>query len=336
MPKLATYDRTALGRILASQDQVIGRNQALACGMSAEVVRYKLRPGGPWQVVLPGVYLTHGGRLNTPERVTAAFVHAGSGVAITGLVALARHGIPCELGEFVDVLVPPECRRTDLGFVRLHRTSVVPRVYSDGVIPYAAPARAIADAVRQFADLADVRALVAAGVQRGKVSIGQLEDELRAGRPQGSARLRQALTEVAAGVRSVAEGDLRILIRKHQLPEPLLNPQLFAGPEFLASPDAFWPEAGVAAEVDSREWHLSPADWERTLARHARMTAHGILVLHYPPKRIRMEPLIVAREIRSALESARGPLPHIRTVPAAHTGNASARAQPRWSARGAG
>jgi hypothetical protein len=325
MPKLATYDRPALARVLAAQDLVIGRNQALACGMSAEAVRYKLRPGGPWQVVLPGVYLTHGGRLNTSERVAAAFVYAGSAVAITGVVALARHGIPCALGEFVDVLVPLECRRTDLSFVRLHRTSIVPSVYSDGVIPYAAPARAIADAVRQLADLADVRALVAAGVQRGKVSIGQLEDELRAGPPQGSARLRQALAEVAAGARSVAEGDLRILIRKNQLPEPLLNPQLFVGSEFLASPDAFWPEAGVAAEVDSREWHLSPADWERTLARHARMTAHGILVLHYPPKRIRTEPAIVAREIRSALESARGPLPRIRVVPVAHTGDADAR-----------
>ena len=71
----------------------------------------------------------------------------------------------------------------------------------------------------------------------------------------------------------------------------------------------------MAAEVDSRQWHLSPGDWERTLARHARMTAQGILVLHFPPAKVRDQPGLVVREIRSALAASRGPLPHIKTVP---------------------
>jgi hypothetical protein len=67
----------------------------------------------------------------------------------------------------------------------------------------------------------------------------------------------------------------------------------------------------VAAEVDSREWHLSPYDWDRTLARHARMSSHGILVLHFTPRRIRSEPLSVAADVRAALDSVcdRPPLP---------------------------
>jgi hypothetical protein len=28
---------------------------------------------------------------------------------------------------------------------------------------------------------------------------------------------------------------------------------------FIASPDAWWAREGVAAEIDSREWHLNPA-----------------------------------------------------------------------------
>jgi len=43
-------------------------------------------------------------------------------------------------------------------------------------------------------------------------------------------------------------------------------PRAVADAVFLAMPDAWWPAAGVAVEVDSREWHLSPADWERTCA----------------------------------------------------------------------
>lgn len=122
---------------------------------------------------------------------------------------------------------------------------------------------------------------------------------------------------MAEGVRSTAEADLVRLIRRHRLPMPMLNPRLFIGGEFLAMPDAWWPQAGVAVEVDSREWHLSPAEWEQTMARHARMSAHGIIVLHYPPSRIRAAGREVAAEIRSALDAARGrPLQPILARPA--------------------
>ena len=102
------------------------------------------------------------------------------------------------------------------------------------------------------------------------------------------------------------------------LPEPLYNPRLFVGDVFLAQPDAWWAEAGVVAEVDSREWHLSPEAWLRTQRRHDLMSAHGIIVQHYAPSRIRTDGAGVVAEIRGALEKAgkqRPPLP-IRTVPA--------------------
>jgi very-short-patch-repair endonuclease len=317
MPRLARYDRHAVAAILNEQDQVISRKQALACGMSAEALRLRLRPDGPWQVVLPGVYLTQTGALRYEHRIAAAFLHAGAGLAITGLGAAARHGIPCDPGEFVDVLVPHDCKRTDVRFVRLHRTTVVPKTYNDGgFVPFAAPARAVADAARLMTDLTEVRALVAAAVQRRRASIWQLAEELTIGPRQGSALLRRALTEVADGVRSTAEGDLRTLIKRDRLPEPLYNPSLYVGEDFLASPDAWWRDAGVAAEVDSKEYHLSPEQWAKTTDRHARMTAQGILVLHFPPSKIRGDGGQVAQQIRSALESSRGPLPQIRTVPA--------------------
>jgi hypothetical protein len=316
MPKLASYDRAALLATLTAQDQVISRQQTLACGMTIGTLRYRVRLGGPWQIVLPGIYLAQTGPLQSAQRDIAAFLHAEPAVAITGVAAAARQGIPCKRTEFVDVLVPRGCRRGDAGFVRLHRTAITPKLFIDGVVRYALPARAVADAARQINDAAEVRALVAASVQRGKVAIWQLAAELQNGPKRGSARLREVLAEVADGVRSNAEGDLRALMKRAQLPAPLFNAKLYVGDEFLASPDAWWRELGVAAEVDSKEWHLSPEDWEQTLARHARMTAQGILVLHFPPSKIRKEGWLVIREIRSALNSARGPLPHIRTVAA--------------------
>ncbi len=146
---------------------------------------------------------------------------------------------------------------------------------------------------------------------------GRLVEELQQGPKQGSAPLRRALAEVADGVRSAAEGQLHTLIKRAGLPMPTFNPRLFVGRDFLAAPDCWWPEAGVAAEVDSREWHLSPRDWENTLARQARMAAAGIIVLHFPPSRIHTGRKEVIAEIRSALAAGRGrPLPQVRTLPA--------------------
>jgi hypothetical protein len=318
MPKLTPYDAKLLAATLSNQSQVIRRDQAFACALTPGALRHRLRPGGPWQAVLPGVYLVGSGALSSKQRNAAAFLLAGGqALAITGSAAVAWHGIPCASSEVVDVLVPLACRRASVGFVRLHRTGRRTETgFREGVVRYATPARAIADAVRQLASASDVRALVAASIQRGKIAIWQLEEELAAGTAPGSARLREALAEVADGVRSVAEGDLRMLIKKARLPDPLYNPRLYVGSQFLACPDAWWPEAGVAVEVDSKAYHLSPASWEATLARQARMVAEGILVVAVPPQRIRSEGWKVAREIRSALERSGGPLGHISAVPA--------------------
>ncbi len=63
--------------------------------------------------------------------------------------------------------------------------------------------------------------------------------------------------------------------------------------------------------MDSREWHLAPADWERTLARHDRMSSYGIIVMHFTPAQIRREPKAVAGMLGAALTAARDrpPLP---------------------------
>jgi hypothetical protein len=127
---------------------------------------------------------------------------------------------------------------------------------------------------------------------------------------------RSVLAEVADGIRSTAEGDLRDLIKAARLPTPLFNPSLYAGDTFIAKPDAWWPDAGVSAEVDSRQWHLSPEAWERTMNRHDLMGEFGIIPLHFSPRKIRHEPTEVIQRIKGALENGlkRPPLP-IRTIP---------------------
>jgi hypothetical protein len=218
------------------------------------------------------------------------------------------------------VLVPAATKRSDAGFVVIHRTRRMPReVICDGPVRYAPAERAVADTVRAMTvrDLDAVRAVVAGAVQQGRCTVADLAAELQAGPVRGSAAFREVLAEVIDGIRSPAEADLRNLIRASDLPQPLYNPKLYLpGGVFLAQPDAWWPEHGVAAEVDSREWHLSPTDWENTMARHARMSAAGIVVLHFSPRQQRDQPAEVIGTIASALAAGR-PLPAITARPVA-------------------
>ena len=175
MPRSSEFDRTALNAILAQQYQVISRSQAMASGITKDALAHRLRAAGPWQRLLPGVYL-----------------------AVTG--------------------VPTSDQR-------------------------------------------DVAALL---VRRTR---------------EPAQRNRRAASMGRAGT-------------------------VFQREEFIGSPDAWWQYAGVAAEVDSNEYHLSPEDHERTLARDRRMRKYSINVLHFTPRQIRTQPTEVISTIKSALAAA--------------------------------
>jgi len=316
MTRSTKYDQAALAATLTRQYQVISRGQAIALGMTTSTLRQRLRPGGPWQRLLPGVFLAVTGTPTMDQRSVAALVYAGTGGLITGTAAVGLWGVLAPHSTTIDVLIPAARQRRSTGFVRIHLTERMPdRVFTAGPIRLVPLSRAVADAARGLTELADVRAVVAAAVQQGKCTPELLVAELEEGPVQGSALFRAAVSDVRDGIRSSPEADLKHLLRRAKIAEPVFNPRLYAGDEFIASPDAWWPEAGLAGEVDSRAYHLSPQDHERTLARDARMAAHGITVLHFTPRQIRTQPKTVIAAIRSALAAAdsRPRLP-IRTI----------------------
>ncbi len=316
MPVATRID--GLSELMGQQFSVVSRGQLLVLGMRDHAMQWRVRAGGPWQALLPGVYLGVTGGPNLPQKEMAALLYAGPGSLITGPVALMHHGLRSPvMFETVDVLVPPGRQRRSTAFVRLHRTARLPgRIVSIGPLRFAPVGRAVADTAWLLTELRDVRAVVADAVQRGRCTLPELATELSEGPIRGSAMFRSVLAEVAEGIRSTAEGDLRDLILAARVPKPLFNASLYVGDDFLAKPDAWWPEAGVSAEADSREWHLSPEDWDRTRTRHDRMGAAGIIPLHFSPRQIRREPTEVVRLIKDALHNGlqRPPLP-IRTIP---------------------
>lgn len=317
MPR--TSSLSGLSELLEKQDSVVSRGQLLSFGMTDNAMQYRLRRGGPWQTLLPGVYLGASGVPSLSQKEMAALLYAGPGSVVTGPMALMHHSIRSGsvVEDVIDVLVPAGRQRLSTGFARLHRTARMPaQVLFSGPVRLALVPRAVADTVRQHTDLRNVRAVIADAVQLGRCTVRQLAEELGNGPIRGSAMFRSVLGEVADGIRSTAEGDLRDLILTARLPMPLFNASLYDGDVFLGKPDAWWKDAGVAGEVDSRAWHLSPEDWDRTRRRHAVMSAAGIIVLHFSPREIRREPALVAQRLRDALTRGltRPPLP-IRTTP---------------------
>jgi hypothetical protein len=319
MARTTRLDHDALDRLLIQQLDVISRRQALAVGVTDNALRHRLRPGGPWRGLLPGVYMAATGAPTTLQQEMAALLYAGPGSVITGPAALRSHHIRTELTEFVDVLVPSTRQRRDTQFVRLHRTTRMPgRIWEAGPVQYVMPARAVADAVRAMTSLRDVRAVVADAVQRDKCAISNLATELGQGPAKGSMLFREALADVADGIRSAAEGDLRDLLARSGLPMPLFNPSLYdEHGTFVARPDAWWPAYGIAVEVDSKQWHTSPEDHAKTLARGRRMARYQIVVLRFTPRQIRSQPAEVRNDIKAALDGAYGrPLLRLKTIPA--------------------
>jgi hypothetical protein len=299
------------------QRGVLSREQALECGLTPDALRYRTRSGGPWQRLLPGVYLTSTGQPTREQFETAALLYAGPASVITGATALRQYGISAPRTRQIDVLMPVDRQRPSRAFVTIVRTSRLPDAQTrDLAVGYVAPARAVADTVLGLTARSEVRAVVASAVQQRKCTVAELAVELAAGPVRGSALFRSVLAEVADGIRSPAEGDLRDLILRSALPRPLFNPSLLLHGRLLAKPDAWWPDHGVAVEVDSREWHLAPDDWEATMRRDSRLTAAGIRVLHVSPRQLRTEPERIVRDIAAALRTGR-PAADVVTMPAA-------------------
>jgi len=211
MPR--TLSIHGLRELLDEQLAVASRGQLLALGMNDRAMQYRLRPDGPWQALLPGIYLAVTGTPTFEQKEMAALLYAGPESLITGRAALWHHGIGSGWPppDVIDVLLPAERQRVDVNFVRLHRTSRLPSpatavAAGDAAAAGASPAsplrlapapRAVADAAWQLTSLDDVRAVVADALSSGRCTLDELTAELNEGPIRGSAPLRTVLTDLA-------------------------------------------------------------------------------------------------------------------------------------------
>lgn len=240
------------------------------------------------------------------QQVEAALLYAGPDAVVTGLEACRRYGLRAvpEDGR-VHLLTPLDRKVHGSEYVVIERTKRLPApIVRDGV-PLAPMSRAVLDACRRLGAHEPVSALVAEAVQRGRVQPARLLSELNRGSSRGSAVPREVLKDVLAGARSVAEIDAIRVWKRTNLPEPQRNVQLYdRHGTYVATPDGWFDEVGLAWEIDSFAFHFGRDDYAKTVARNSRYAAAGITVVQTLPTRLRSEPDAVAAELTAAYEAA--------------------------------
>lgn len=340
----------------AARQRVLSAAQLKAHGVSAAQAAEQCGTGGPWQQPLPGVFVLHPGPLSGRERLRAALLYAGRPPAsgrrtvpaqatgadpgygeamITGLAALSLYGfaaappaLSMDRGR-IDVLVPRIRRLRSARYVRLVRSSDLPRPEQLDGLPVAPVARALADAVAGLGDAYAVRRLLTEAVRGGHcepaVVVGELNRVKVLDRPQ----VVNAVDSLLAEGRALAEERLYDMVRTHGLPEPLWNVDLrLPGGPHLGAVDAYWPEEAVAVELDTRAPRHSrldddhrrqehEAEWSAYSARREHLERLGVTVVHLSPRKLRDAREQQATVVRTALMAAadREPAAYVMILP---------------------
>lgn len=288
----------------------------VAAGMSSSTIARRVR-NGVWQRLARGVVLLQSGPPTRDQMVEAARLYARPEGVVSGLESLRRHGLR-RLPEAAEVLllVGDDRRRASSGRFLVERTGRLPEPVTRSGEPVAPFHRALVDAARHIPDRDAVRAMIAEAVQRRWTTLDRISEELTAGNQRGSALPREVLEEATWGMRSATEGWALDLHRRSDLPPILWNPRLYLpNGRFLASPDGYFVDVGLAWEIDSTEFH--PDGDDDTARRTADLVGAGVLVVSHRPRRLKAEPARVIEEIRSyyAMAASRPP-PTLRVVPA--------------------
>lgn len=106
------------------------------------------------------------------------------------------------------------------------------------------------------------------GPSRPFVSLGQLRDTATSARGRWMTRARAAASLARTGVESRKETQLRLLLTRAHLPEPLCGYDLMNGRRKVGTFDLAWPEFQAIAEYDGDQHRTSKSQYDRDIHRY--------------------------------------------------------------------
>ena len=134
------------------------------------------------------------------------------------------------------------------------------------------------------------------------------------------AAVRAAVAEAAAGVWSVPEADLAVLLAGSRvLPDLWANPTLHDHQgRRLTTPDLWCDDVALAVMVHSRQFHAGVLDWDATVDGDSDLSTARIAVVGITPTSLARDPAGILRRVEAAylaLRSQGAPRPEVRATP---------------------
>jgi hypothetical protein len=280
-------------------------------GFTDSAIRHRLAARG-WQRPTRGILLTVPGEPTRADWINIGLELAAPTGAISGWDAVRIVGLgDPEPPRPEVVILARDGEHRVIGQARIRpsrrpvTTWMLPGEHPD--LPHAQvvhTARAVADTALQYRRFRPVRALVTAAIQRGACTIADLVAELEGGPRNGSRWLRQALSDVQDGAKSIAEAEAIDVLRRSPVPEFEANvPIVTASGVLIAEADCLWRGLRAVLEIDSRAYHFSEEDWDRTRKRHSKLGRHGLSVDHHSPSEVRRDPALFAKQVEQWLRA---------------------------------
>lgn len=238
----------SLDRLLERQAGVATLTQAMACGISPDTVRRRVRDHR-WEQVHPRVYLVGGHRLTDEARLWAAWLYAGERSTVCGPAAAFRHGMLTAAPEVIDVMLPAALHRRRPPGVRWHRHDLAPvdRAAVDGLELTARPLTVLETALA----LPDGSTFLDRALQRHVRFPTLYRAYCRHVGRKGWGRAGHLLVAAADRADSAAERLLVTILRDAGVTGWVLGHPF--GPWRI---DLAFPRQKVAVEVDGWAWHV--------------------------------------------------------------------------------
>lgn len=264
-----------LAALAARQHGVVSAVQLRGLGLTAREIEGRLRARRLFRLYR-GVYAVGHTALTAYSRDLAAVLACGPGALLSHRSAARLWGLLRSASPRIEVTAPRS--RDGQRGITLHRSRAIHP--DDAATINRIPVTSVARTLVDLADVVDAGRLAQA-VNEAEVlqlfdlaSVQAVLDRLPERR--GAKRLRHVLRTYAPEPRFMRSGGERLLVRlckEHGLPPPMTNAWI---EQFEV--DAYWPDARLAIEVDSRTFHATRRAFEEDRRRDRRLAVLGIQV----------------------------------------------------------
>jgi hypothetical protein len=296
---------TVLEETTERQCGVLTRRQALACGLTDEVIEARL--AGRWQRVYSSVYAVHNGPLSRSSALWAAVLRAGD--AVLGHHSAAEvAGLIDQPTDPIHVSVPSHRRVSTLPGIVVHRSSrlTVAR-HPTRLPPQTRIEETVVDLTQVSQTLEQALGWVTRACGRRLTRSERIVEALAARKKvRWRGELLAATGDAGTGSHSPLElRYLRDVERAHRLPAGSRQ-HAVARPGGRHYDDVRYTEFGVVVELDGRTAHPDEARW-RDMRRDNASVLDGCRTLRYGWADVAAQPCLVAAQVAAVLRAAGWP-----------------------------